>query len=72
MMDIADYLHRTLEAREDAATLAKIREEVHSFSRKFPLPFEAALRLCQRLDSAFQILSRNQIHHLHAIGQQAD
>ncbi len=39
MMDIADYLHRTLEAREDAAALAKIREEVYVFSRKFPLPF---------------------------------
>ncbi len=39
MMDIADYLHRTLEAREDAAAVAKIREEVHAFSRKFPLPF---------------------------------
>ena len=39
MMDIADYLHRTLEAREDAAALTKIREEVHAFSRKFPLPF---------------------------------
>ena len=39
MMDIADYLHRVLEAREDAASVAKIREEVHAFSRKFPLPF---------------------------------
>ena len=39
MMDIADFLHRTLEAREEAAALAKIREEVHAFSRKFPLPF---------------------------------
>jgi RpiB/LacA/LacB family sugar-phosphate isomerase len=39
MMDIADYLHRVLEAREDAAAVAKIREEVHAFSRKFPLPF---------------------------------
>jgi RpiB/LacA/LacB family sugar-phosphate isomerase len=39
MMDIADYLHRVLEAREDAAAIAKIREEVHAFSRKFPLPF---------------------------------
>jgi len=39
MMDIADFLHRTLEAREDAAGVAKIREEVHAFSRKFPLPF---------------------------------
>ena len=27
-MDIADFLHRTLEAREDAAAIAKIREEV--------------------------------------------
>ena len=27
MMNIADFLHRTLEAREDAATLARIREE---------------------------------------------
>ncbi len=39
MMDIADFLHRVLEAREDAAAVAKIREEVHAFSRKFPLPF---------------------------------
>ena len=39
MMDIADYLHRTLKAREDTGALAKIREEVHAFSRKFPLPF---------------------------------
>jgi glycine hydroxymethyltransferase len=39
MMDIADFLHRTLVAREDTATIAKIREEVHAFSRKFPLPF---------------------------------
>ena len=39
LVKFADYLHRTLEAREDAAALAKIREEVHAFSRKFPLPF---------------------------------
>ena len=39
LVKLTDYLHRTLEAREDAATLAKIREEVHAFSRKFPLPF---------------------------------
>ena len=39
MMDIADLIHRTLTAREDAAAIAKIREEVHAFSRKFPLPF---------------------------------
>ena len=39
MMDIADFIHRTLTSREDAAAIAKIREEVHAFSRKFPLPF---------------------------------
>ena len=39
MMDIADFLHRVLQSREDAAAVAKIREEVHAFSRKFPLPF---------------------------------
>ena len=39
MMDIADLIYRVLEAREDAAAIAKIREEVHAFSRKFPLPF---------------------------------
>ena len=39
MMDIADYLHRVLEAREDDDAVAKIREEVHAFSRKFTLPF---------------------------------
>ena len=39
MTDIADFLHPTLEAREAAAALAKIREEVRAFSRKFPLPF---------------------------------
>ena len=31
MMDIADFIHRTLDAREDAA-----------FSHKFPQPFSAA------------------------------
>ena len=39
MMDIADFLHRALTSREDAAAIAKLREEVHAFSRKFPLPF---------------------------------
>ena len=37
--DIADFHHRALEDREGAAAVAKIREEVHAFSRKFPLPF---------------------------------
>ena len=36
MMDIADFLHRTLEAREDAAALAKIREEVHGVQQEIP------------------------------------
>ncbi len=39
MMDIADYIHRALEARENPAELAKIHEEVKAFTRKFPLPF---------------------------------
>ena len=39
MMDIADFIHRTLSARDDDDAIAKIREEVHAFSRKFPLPF---------------------------------
>jgi RpiB/LacA/LacB family sugar-phosphate isomerase len=39
MMDIADFMHRVLEAREDAAELGKIRDEVSQFTRKFPLPF---------------------------------
>ncbi|MEQ1851649.1 MAG: ribose 5-phosphate isomerase B [Chthoniobacteraceae bacterium] len=39
MMDIADFIHRVLEARENPAQIAKIRDEVHAFNRKFPLPF---------------------------------
>ena len=39
MMDIADLIYRTLTSREDAAAVAKLREEVHAFSRKFQLPF---------------------------------
>ena len=39
MMDIADLIYRTLTSRVDAAAVAKLREEVHAFSRKFPLPF---------------------------------
>jgi len=39
MMDIADFIHRVLEARENPAQITKIRDEVHAFSRKFPLPF---------------------------------
>ncbi len=39
MMDIADFIHRALEARENPAELAKIRDEVKGFTKKFPLPF---------------------------------
>jgi glycine hydroxymethyltransferase len=39
MMDIADFIHRVLEARQNPAQIATIREEVHAFMRKFPLPF---------------------------------
>ena len=39
MMDIADFIHRALGAHENSAELAKIREEVKAFTKKFPLPF---------------------------------
>ena len=39
MMDIADFIHRALEARENPAALAAIRNEVRAFTKKFPLPF---------------------------------
>jgi glycine hydroxymethyltransferase len=39
MMDIADFLHRALEARTDSAALGRIRDEVRAFTRNFPLPF---------------------------------
>ena len=39
MMEIADFIHRVLEARENPAQIAQIRDEVHAFNRKFPLPF---------------------------------
>jgi RpiB/LacA/LacB family sugar-phosphate isomerase len=38
MMDIADFMHRALEARDDAAALAAIREEVRAFTSRYPLP----------------------------------
>jgi glycine hydroxymethyltransferase len=38
MMEIADLINRALEARNDQAALAKIREEVVEMTRKFPLP----------------------------------
>ena len=39
MMDIADFIHRALSAVENPGELAKIREDVRAFTRKFPLPF---------------------------------
>jgi len=39
MMDIADFIHRALEARETPAALTAIRDEVRTFTKKFPLPF---------------------------------
>jgi glycine hydroxymethyltransferase len=38
MMEIADLLHRALEARENASELDRIRQEVYQFTRQFPLP----------------------------------
>lgn len=39
MMDIADFMHRALESRDNAAELTNIRNEVREFTKKFPLPF---------------------------------
>ena len=39
MMDIADFIHRGLEAREDAAALSAVRDDVREFMKQFPLPF---------------------------------
>jgi glycine hydroxymethyltransferase len=38
MMEIADLIHRALEARENPAGIAKIREEVRALTRRYPLP----------------------------------
>ena len=38
MMEIADLLHRGLQARGDDAGLAKVREEVRALTRQYPLP----------------------------------
>ena len=44
MMDIADYLHRTLEAREEDAALAKIREEA-CVQQEIPAAILSAVRV---------------------------
>lgn len=38
MMQVADYLHAALQARNDDAKLAAIRREVVAFTARFPLP----------------------------------
>jgi RpiB/LacA/LacB family sugar-phosphate isomerase len=38
MFQIADFMHRALEARENPAELAKIRDEVRAFTSRYPLP----------------------------------
>jgi RpiB/LacA/LacB family sugar-phosphate isomerase len=38
MMEIADLMHRALEARESPGEIAKIREEVRTLTRRYPLP----------------------------------
>ncbi len=39
MMDIADFMHRALEGRENPAELAAVRDDVREFTKNFPLPF---------------------------------
>jgi len=38
MMEIADLIHRALQARENPQELTKIHEEVRKFTSKYPLP----------------------------------
>jgi glycine hydroxymethyltransferase len=38
MMDIADLIHAALQAREDEAKLAKVRQKVTALTARFPLP----------------------------------
>ena len=38
MMQVADFIHAGLEARNDEAALAKLRTEVTKFTARFPLP----------------------------------
>lgn len=38
VVKVADFIHRAIENREDAAQLEAICEEVHAFNRAFPLP----------------------------------
>jgi glycine/serine hydroxymethyltransferase len=38
MMQVADFIHAGLEARNDEAALAKLHTEVTKFTARFPLP----------------------------------
>jgi glycine/serine hydroxymethyltransferase len=38
MAQIADWMKQAIDAREDEATLSKLREEVKQFVVQFPLP----------------------------------
>ena len=38
MMEIADLIHRGLTHHSDLAELAKVREEVHALTKRYPLP----------------------------------
>lgn len=38
MFQIADFIHRALSAKDDAAELAKIRDEVRGLTSRYPLP----------------------------------
>ena len=38
MTTVADFIDRALAAKEDAAALGKIRDEVEAFTKKFPMP----------------------------------
>ena len=38
MMQVGDYIHAALQAREDEAALAALRKEVTAFTSRFPLP----------------------------------
>lgn len=43
MVQIADWMKRAIDAREDEAELIKLREEVNTFTLKFPLPSDASI-----------------------------
>jgi glycine/serine hydroxymethyltransferase len=38
MMEIADLIHRALEGRDNSEVIAKVREDVHTLTRRYPLP----------------------------------